>query len=58
MWPTPALFFGSSVCVDNTRMRKGGEKRGRPGNIHHVSDVRWTRGRRREGRACSRFSRC
>ena len=22
------------------------EKRGRPGLIHHVSDVRWTRGRR------------
>ena len=25
-------------------MRKGGEKRGRPGIIHHVSDVRWTQG--------------
>ena len=38
-------FFCSSVSVDNnTRMRKGGEKRGRPGTIHHVSDVRWTQG--------------
>ena len=25
-------------------MRKGGEKRGRPGIIHHVSDIGWTQG--------------
>ena len=25
-------------------MRKGGENRGRPGTIHHVSDVRWMQG--------------
>ena len=25
-------------------MQKGGAKRGRPGTIHHVSDVRWTQG--------------
>ena len=45
---TLALFPGlprSLVCVDNnTRMRKGGEKLGRPGIIHHLSDVRWTWG--------------
>ena len=27
-----------------TWMRKGGEKRGRPGIVHHVSDIRWARG--------------
>ena len=33
----------SSVCVDNnSQMRKRGEEWGRPGIIHHVSDVRWT----------------
>ena len=36
-------FFCSSVSVgNNTRMRKGGEKRGRPGIIHHVPYVKWT----------------
>ena len=36
-------FFCSSVSVDNNaRMRKGGEKRGRPGIIHHVLYVKWT----------------
>ena len=30
-------------------MLKGGEKRGRPGIIHYVSDVRWTRGGRGGG---------
>ena len=44
-FPGLPRFFCSSVSVDNnTRMRKGGEKRGRPGTIHHVSDVRWTQG--------------
>ena len=41
----PPPFF-SSVCVHNNT-RKTGEKRGRPGSIHHVNDVRWTRGGRR-----------
>ena len=43
--------FCSSVCVDNnTRMRKSVprrlaiDERTRLGIIHHVSDVRWTRG--------------
>ena len=44
-FPGLPRFFCSSVSVDNnTRMREGGEKRGRPGKIHHVSDVRWTQG--------------
>ena len=44
-FPGLPRFFCSSVSVDNnTRMRKGGEKRGRPGIIPHVSDVRWTQG--------------
>ena len=44
-FPGLPRFFCSSVSVDNnTRMRKGSEKRGRPGIIHHVSDVRWTQG--------------
>jgi len=39
--------FCSSVSVDNnSRKQKGGEKWGRPGRIHHVSDrwvnMRWT----------------
>ena len=39
--------FSSSVCNQyNTRKRKSAKKRGRPGLIHHVSDVRWTRGGR------------
>ena len=39
------FFFGSLVSVDNnTRMRKGGEKRRRPGIIHHVLYVKWTWG--------------
>ena len=39
--------FCSSVCVGiNTRIRKSGEERGRPGIIHHVSDVRWMQGGR------------
>ena len=42
-FPGLPRFFCSSVSVDPiTRMRKGGEKHGRPGTIHHVSDVRWT----------------
>ena len=46
----PRSFCSSAVYVDNnTRMRKGGEKRGRPGIIHHASNVRWTRGGRRRG---------
>ena len=33
--------FCSAVCVDNnTRIWKSGEERGRPGIIHHVSDMR------------------
>ena len=37
--------FCSSVCVDNNAwMRNSGEEWGRPGIIHHMSDVRWTRG--------------
>ena len=47
--------FCSSVCVDNNT--QSGEERGRPGIIHHVSDVRWTRGGRIGGGARSRFSR-
>ena len=44
-FPGLPRFFCSSVSVDNnTRMQKGGEKRGRPGIIHLVSDVRWTQG--------------
>ena len=35
------VFFCSSVSVDNnTQMRKGSEKRGRPGIIHHVLYVK------------------
>ena len=35
--PRPPPFL-PSVCVhNNTRERKTGEKRGRPGSIHHVS---------------------
>ena len=49
--PRPPLFL-PSVCVhNNTRERKTSEKRGRPGSIHHVNDVRWTRGGRGGGRA-------
>ena len=44
-FPGLPCLFCSSVSVDNnTQMRKGGEKRGKPGTIHHVSDVRWTQG--------------
>ena len=40
--------FCSSVCIENNaRMRKSGEERGRPGVIHHMSDVRWMRGGRK-----------
>ena len=39
----PPLFI-SSICIHNdTQEQKTGEKRGRPGSIHHVS------GRRGEG---------
>ena len=39
----------SSVCVQyNTRKRKSKRKRGRPGLIHHMNDVRWTQGGHRE----------
>ena len=56
--PRPTRSFCSSVCVaNNTWMRKSGEERGRPGIIHHVSDIRWTRGGRKGGGAHSRFSR-
>ena len=35
--PRPPLFF-PSVCVhNNTWEQKTGEKRGRPGSIHHMS---------------------
>ena len=35
--PTPPLCL-PSVCIhNNTQERKTGEKRGRPGRIHHVS---------------------
>ena len=45
LFPGLPRFFCSSVSVDNnTRMQKGGEKCGRPGIIHHMSDVRWTQG--------------
>ena len=44
-FPGLPCSFGSSVCVDNnTWMRKSSEGQGRPGIIHHMSDVRWTRG--------------
>ena len=44
-FPGLPRFFCSLVSVDNnTRMQKGGEKHGRPGIIHHVSDVRWMQG--------------
>ena len=33
------------VCVhNNTQEWKNGEKRERPGSIHHMSGVRWMRG--------------
>ena len=51
--PRPPPFL-PSVCVhNNTRERKTSEKRGRPGSIHHVNDVRWTRGGHRGGGADS-----
>ena len=34
------LFFG---CLDNNTLKwKSGEKRVRPGMLHHVNDIRWT----------------
>ena len=54
LWPTPVASFPglpsfcSSVCVQyNTQKWKSGEKRGRPGNIFHVTSVWWMRGGRR-----------
>ena len=39
--PRPTPFFCSSVCVDNnTRMRKGSEKQGKPVIIHHMLYVK------------------
>ena len=47
--PTP---FWSLVCVhNNTRERKTSDEQGRSGRIHHVNDVRWTRGGCRGGGA-------
>ena len=44
--------FLPSICVhNNTREWKTGEKQGWPGNIHHLNDIRWTRGKRRGGGA-------
>ena len=37
-------------CSQYYTERKTGEKWGRPGNIHHVNDVRWTWGGQRGGR--------
>ena len=35
--PSPPPFLPSVYVHNNTRERKTGEKRGRPGSIHHVS---------------------
>ena len=35
--PRPPLFLPSICIHNNTQERKTGEKRGRPGSIHHVS---------------------
>ena len=42
--PWPSLLLPSVCLHNNTRERKTCEKWGRPGSIHHVNDVRWTRG--------------
>jgi len=43
------FICGSSVCNDSTtQKRKGSKKWGRPGRIHHMSDIR---GMYRRGRA-------
>ena len=48
------FFFGSSVCVQyHTWKRKSGKKtknkkKGRPGLIHHVNDIKWRQGGHRE----------
>ena len=42
--PRPPPFL-PSICVQNNRREwKTSEKWGRPGSIHHVNDIRWTRG--------------
>ena len=43
---------------NNTWIRKSSEKRGRPGIIHHVSDVRWTRGGSRFSSSCIKTKLC
>ena len=41
--PRPTLFFCSSVCVGtNTQKQKSSEKRGWPGIIYIMNDIRWT----------------
>ena len=53
--PKSPLFLPSICLPINTRKWKNGKnkKRGRPGSIHRVNDVRWTRsGCRREGPNC------
>ena len=43
--PRPLLFWFTLCLHNNTWNRNIGKKlqRGRPGSIHHVNDVRWTR---------------
>ena len=43
------MYLLASLTIIHARRWKGGEKCGRPGIIHHVSDVRWTPGGRRGG---------
>ena len=39
--PSPFYLL---FAFNNARERKTSKKQGRPGSIHHVSDVKWTRG--------------
>ena len=42
--PRPPLFL-PSICIHiDTWKQNSGEKQGRTGLIHHVNDIRWTRG--------------
>ena len=42
--PRPPLFFVLWFAFSINTEAEEREKRGRPGLIHHVSDVRWTQG--------------
>ena len=45
--PRPSPFFVLRFAFSIIQKRATKKKRGRPGLIHHVSDVRWMRGGRK-----------